>query len=428
MNKIKPGYKETKIGLIPEDWGIDVLGNKIDCYSGGTPSRSNDNYFNGSIPWIKSGELNNKYIFKTEECISEDAVNDSSAKFIEPETLLYALYGATAGIPAFSKIKATINQAILAIITDNDLYNVYLYFWLLHNKNDLLNVYTQGAQPNLSAQIVKDYVIPLPPLPEQKKIAEILSTWDRAIEKTEKLIVAKNKLKKGLMQQLLTGRKRFKEFGSGLDEVGSHETYEKSILEGWNWIHLNEIASVINRKNYKNNDRVLTVSGQFGLIDQNEFFKRKIASDNIENYYLLKKGEFAYNRSAMNGYPYGAIKRLDLYSKGALSILYLCFALEEEKINSDFFKHYCESGILNNQLMSIAHVGARAHGLLNVNTHEFMALKIKFPGMSEQIKISQVLNSIDNEISVLNKKLNAIKQQKKGLMQKLLTGQVRVKV
>lgn len=139
-NENKSGYKKTKVGWIPAEWESKKIGDMISCFSGGTPSRNHyPSFYNGNIPWIKSGELNNKNITTTKERISESAVAASSARLVTPDTLLYALYGATAGIPAFTRISATINQAILAILTKEYLSNVYLFFWFYNNRIHLIN-------------------------------------------------------------------------------------------------------------------------------------------------------------------------------------------------------------------------------------------------------------------------------------------------
>lgn len=247
---------------------------------------------------------------------------------------------------------------------------------------------------------------------EQKKITKILSTWDEAIEKTEKLIEAKQKFKKGLMQKIF-----------------SITNYELRIMNKKNWkkVKFNEIFKSINRKNIRQITHVLTASGEHGLIDQTEFFNKSVAGKNLKTYYLLKQGEFAYNHSIMKGYPYGSIKRLEKYKEGALSTLYICFALISEECDSDFYTHYFESGFLNKELKLITQVGARSHGLLNLSTRDFYSMNILKPSLEIQKKVSSILNASDKEIELLKKKLNKLQKQKKGLMQVLLTGNIRVK-
>lgn len=165
------------------------------------------------------------------------------------------------------------------------------------------------------------------------------------------------------------------------------------------------------------------------MIRQEDFFKKTVASETIDGYFLLKQGQFAYNKSYSNGYPMGAIKRLNRYPDGVVTTLYICFELSASDDNdSDFWEHYFESGILNKGLSQIAHEGGRAHGLLNVKPSDFFSLKVPVPSFEEQQKIAKVLSSATQEISALQQKLAALKQEKKALMQQLLTGKRRVKV
>ena len=257
----------------------------------------------------------------------------------------------------------------------------------------------------------------IPPLLEQKKIAQILSTWDKAISVTEKLLANSQQQKKALMQQLLTGKKRL------LDENGTR------FSETWKLYALSKLFQRVTTKNNGKSNNVVTISGQHGLIKQEDFFKKTVASDTLDGYFLLKKGQFAYNKSYSNGYPMGAIKRLNRYPEGVVTTLYICFELTTpQKSCGDYWEHYFESGLLNNSLSQIAHEGGRAHGLLNVKPSDFFSLKVAVPGFEEQQKIASVLSAADTEISTLEKKLACLKDEKKALMQQLLTGKRRVKV
>ena len=182
-------------------------------FSGGTPSRSKKSYYGQGYPWIKSGELNQKKVFNTKEQITKVAIDESSARLVEPGTNLVALYGATAGVVGRSMIKAAINQAVLAVIpkSTNEIDNSYLFYALdYYMPQSLRNL--QGAQPNLSGTIVKKIKLPVYQLSEQKKIAEILGACDEAIEVQQKLIELKEKRLKGWMQKLLNFDVRFPEF------------------------------------------------------------------------------------------------------------------------------------------------------------------------------------------------------------------------
>ncbi|MCA9544083.1 MAG: restriction endonuclease subunit S [Myxococcales bacterium] len=176
------------------------------------------------------------------------------------------------------------------------------------------------------------------------------------------------------------------------------------------------------RKNTAGITRVLTASGEHGLIDQGEFFNKRVAARDISGYFHLKRGEFAYNRSSMAGYPYGAIKRLERYSDGALSTLYLCFALRKpEALDPDFASHLLDSGQLDSELAPIARVGARAHGLLNVTPAEFFEIQCSIPPLPEQKKIAAILGAVDAAIQATQAVIDQTRRVKAGLLQTLLT-------
>ena len=159
----------------------------------------------------------------------------------------------------------------------------------------------------------------------------------------------------------------------------------------------------IKRKNKDNVSKLpLTISAQYGLIDQESFFGKKVASSNLENYYLLYKGDFAYNKSYSKDYPWGTVKRLDSYKCGVVSNLYICF-LPNNKINSDFLTHYFESDKWYKQISDIAGEGARNHGLLNMSIDDFFKTKHIFPLVKEQEKIGIFLNLINDRINTQNK-------------------------
>lgn len=196
----------------------------------------------------------------------------------------------------------------------------------------------------------------------------------------------------------------------------------------WEEKKLNEIAVRVTRKNKDNvTDIPLTISSADGLIDQRNFFNKVVASKDMSGYYLLKNGEFAYNKSYSKGYDFGSIKRLDLYDEGALSTLYICFALNKNE-NSDFYQKYFDSLSWYPELQKICAEGARNHGLLNVPTNDFFQLKLCVPSSDkEQQKIAEFLSTIDTVISKQKKTVSAWEERKKGVMQKLFSQEVRFK-
>jgi len=193
------------------EWKAAKLGENTICFSGGTPSRNKKEYYNGEIPWIKSGELNHDKIYNTEEFITNEGLNNSSAKIVEEETILVALYGATAGVVAVTMVEAAINQAVLAILPSKIIDNNFLLYKLKFIMPHVVENMVQGGQPNLSGTIVKGVRINIPVKKnEQQKIASVLSTADAEIKILQKQLEKLNEQKRGLMQVLLTGKARVK--------------------------------------------------------------------------------------------------------------------------------------------------------------------------------------------------------------------------
>jgi len=209
------------------------------------------------------------------------------------------------------------------------------------------------------------------------------------------------------------------------------EGYKKTkvgiVPREWDTCHFKQKFSRLMRKNKENNTNVLTISAQYGLISQEDFFNKSVASDDKSNYYLLENGEFAYNKSYSNGYPFGALKQLTIYEKGVVSPLYICFSATDENECTSFYTHYFEQGLLNREIQAIAQEGARNHGLLNIGIDDFFNTYLISPPLPEQEKIAEILTTQDKVIELKQKLINEKKQQKKWLMQQLLTGKKRLK-
>ena len=188
-------------------------------------------------------------------------------------------------------------------------------------------------------------------------------------------------------------------------------------------MRLDAFTKRVMRKNKSNQSRLpLTISAQYGLVDQITFFNKVVASTDLSNYYLLKKGEFAYNKSYSSDYPWGAIKRLDNYDQGALSSLYICFA-PQDNVVSDFILQYFESPKWHKGISEIAVEGARNHGLLNVAVQDFFHTYHYVPkDKKEQIKISKLLMLLDERIATQNKIIEDLKKLKSAIIEKVFNG------
>lgn len=170
------------------DWEVTTLGEKFQWSSGGTPSRQIPEFYDGNIPWVKSGELPNGMIYTTKEHISEKAVASSSAKIFPVGTVLIAMYGATIGKVGILGIEAATNQAVAAALPSNHSSKKYLFYFLVGNKDRFIELGKGGAQPNISQTVIKAFPYQIPPLLEQEEIARILDEQLERIERTDKLV------------------------------------------------------------------------------------------------------------------------------------------------------------------------------------------------------------------------------------------------
>lgn len=192
----------------------------------------------------------------------------------------------------------------------------------------------------------------------------------------------------------------------------------------WKESVLSDFVERVKRKNKNNLCKLpLTISAQYGLVDQISFFNKVIASENMSNYYLLHKGEFAYNKSYSSEYPWGAIKRLDCYEQGTLSSLYICFK-PYSHVSSDFLTHYFETSKWHHGISEIAVEGARNHGLLNVGIQDFFETRHCLPqSLLEQEKIAKFLNLIEERIATQNKIIEDLKKLMSAIIHRCYSSQ-----
>ena len=245
----------------------------------------------------------------------------------------------------------------------------------------------------------------LPSLPEQEKIANLLTLLSNRIEEQRQLIIALKKYKRGVFEAVFSQNLRL---------------VPMELQKPWKQYKLSDFATRVTRKNGNQTDIPLTISAQYGLIDQRDFFSKMVASTDMSGYYLLQKGEYAYNRSTSNEYPFGSIKRLELYPMGAVSTLYLCFAIKEEVVNSDLAKWYFESAQWYKGINNICAEGARNHGLLNVPTDGFFNTVHTLPSdPNEQLAVVDYLSNIQKKYEAAQRCLQAIENLRSGLLQQL---------
>ncbi|WP_055448526.1 restriction endonuclease subunit S [Lacinutrix mariniflava] len=297
-----------------------------------------------------------------------------------------------------------------------------------HKYVDVVN--TSSGIPHISSKQIKDFTIGFPILKEQQKIANFLTAVDTKIQQLNTKKEHLDQYKKGVMQQLFSQQLRFKPnesvIASEEREKQSHEANStqsatnenKTQFPDWKKLQLSDLAERVKTKNKIDNQNVLTISAQLGLVSQLEYFNKSVAAKNLTGYYLLEKNDFAYNKSYSNGYPMGAIKRLKKYDYGVVSTLYICFRFNS-KVSLDFMEQYFEKGLQNREIEKVAQEGARNHGLLNIGVNDFFEIDLKIPGLKEQQKIANYLSAIDLKIEAVNTQISNTQAFKKGLLQQM---------
>ncbi|MDR9826636.1 restriction endonuclease subunit S [Vibrio sp. FNV 38] len=412
--------------MVPNGWQIKTVGQLFEVQLGKMLNKAAKEKFpqypylgNSDVRWgyFKLSELKSMYFSQREE-----------EKFTLEDGDILMCEGGEVGRCAIwnsGNTQVYYQKALHRLRGKGDIEPEYFqaYMSFINGTKLLDDFTTKTSIAHLTREKLVEVPVKTPPLPEQRKIAKILSTWDKAISTTEKLLETSKQQKKNLMQQLLTGKKRLR--SSPIDGAEAGKVFEGE----WEEVKLSHLFDRMTEKNKGQSTNVVTISAQHGLIRQQEFFKKSVASETLDNYFILRKGQFAYNKSYSNGYPMGAIKRLNRYDDAVVTSLYICFAIKDEaKTSSCFMEQYFESGLLNRGLTKVAAEGGRAHGLLNVKPSDFMGLSLIVPTFDEQQKIASVLTAADKEIEVFNAKLAYLKQEKKALMQQLLTGKRRVKI
>ena len=402
---VPEGYQKTILGIAPQVWRKSRIDEICRLSSGSTPRRDNAENFEGDILWITSGELKKRIITETQEKISEEAAVSSHLEMYEPGTVAIAIYGLeAAGIRGTASIigrRCTISQACMAFSQFQDVNNEFFYYWYLNNGQTIGLRYAQGTkQQNLSTDIVGSFPICFPPVAEQQKIAEILTTQDKVIELKEKLLAEKQRQKKHLMQQLLTGKKRMPGF------------------EGeWLNVRANSIFKNVTDKNNDGTLEVLSATQDRGIIPRSQVdIDIKYAEESLGGYKKVSKGNFVISlRSFQGGIEYSEYAGIVSPAYTVLSAIY--------PIEDGYYRQFFKSTDYINRL-NIAVYGIRDGKQISYD--DFGQIKIPYPPVEEQRAIANVLNTADGEIEVLKKNIEQEKQKKKALMQLLLTGIVRV--
>lgn len=406
--------KQRKVPILRfKDFTNDWEQRKLETLSEHKGGTSIEKYFssNGLYKVISIGSygLNNEYI---DQGIRAEKNKITESKLVRSGQLTMVLNDKTANGNLIGRCllidkdnEFVVNQRTEIIIPGPDLNENYTYYYLNGPfRNKIKRIAQGGTQIYVNYSSVKKQKINYPSKEEQIKISQLQGVIKNLITLYERKVKLLLQIKKYLLDNLFT-------------EKDYPKLRFKGFTEAWEQRQLNEITTRVLRKN-KNliSKRPLTISAQYGLIDQQAFFNKQVASSNLENYLLLEKGEFAYNKSYSDGFPYGTIKKLNLYDNGAVSTLYIAFKANAD-INSDFLENLFSSNKWHNEVYKIAAEGARNHGLLNISPDDFFNIKITISKDSqEQAFISKFLRIFDNLLALYENKQKQLTQIKNNLL------------
>ena len=370
------------------EWESVRLGDVCKFFSGGTPSSTNKDFYDGDIPFIRSGEIHSS---STELYISEAGLNNSSAKIVEQGDLLLALYGATSGDIAISKIRGAINQAILCIRTNHD--NFFLKScWEKHCRK-LLQTYLQGGQGNLSADIVKSIKISFPSCLEQKKISGLLALIEERIETQKKIIEKYESLIRGLITDINKGK-----------------------ICKCKAVALRDVLMEVHEKNVENYE-VCSVSVSQGVINQIDYLGRSFAAKEVLHYNVVNSGDIVYTKSPTGEFPYGIVKRSNLDRPVAVSPLYGVYRPVNDYVGIYLHLYFKSPVNTKNYLHRLIQKGAK--NTINITNQHFLDNKILIPENGWLEIIVNAASTIEKMIQIECNALLCIERQKNYLLSKM---------
>jgi type I restriction enzyme S subunit len=414
-------FKDTPIGKIPVDWEVTRLGDVVTAfYNGGTPDTKKKEYWDGVIPWITGADFINQKVGQIRRFITPEGVKNSATNIV-PKGNLLVVTRTGVGKLAITPFDIAISQDISGVIPDNKKTVSEFLFWNLNYNDKNLKTLRQGTSINgILREDLSSFLISLPPLPEQKKIADILTTVDDAIEETGRIIEKTKELKKGLMQKLLTrgiGHKKFKKMEIGEIPVEWDVNRLVDLCKGKPEYGAN-ISAADKDDHLPRYVRITDVTEDGYLLDDSwQSIDRKAAEP-----YILGEGDFLFARSG------ATVGKTYLYRKEdgecAFAGYMIRFRPDYSKLLPEFLFQFAHSEIYYNWVKGMLRSGAQP----NINGTEYAGLIIPKPPINEQNKIVNILSSMDEEIRNETKHNQNLETLKKSLMQVLLTGRVRVKL
>lgn len=416
--------KEEQPYKIPSNWCWIRLENIAEWGSGGTPSRKRKEYYNGNIPWIKTGELNNGYIFNSEEKITELGLKNSSAKLYPINTVIIAMYGATIGKVGILSIEATTNQACACAIVYKNILFKYVFHYLIYQKEAFINKSKGGAQPNLSQEIIKKHEIPLPPIKEQQRIVNIIESLfvklDRAKELIENTLAQFEQNKMAILHKAFIGELTAKWRKENNIDLSS---WENGILMDFCKIN----PKKINTKEF-DDDMIVSfipmpcVSDIWGKIVKKELRKLGEVKKGYTNFF---EGDvlFAKITPCMENGKSAIVDKLE-NDIGFGSTEFYVLRCDENKLNNKYLHYFVRQKTFRDEAKGEM---TGAVGQQRVPKTFLENYKMKVPTIKEQQEIVNILDKLlakYNKIKNLEQQLEKIELLKKAILAKAFRGEL----
>ena len=394
-------------------WEQRKLGDIADIVGGGTPSTGNQSYWDGDIDWYAPAEIADQiYANSSQKKITGLGYENSSAKMLPPGTVLFTSR-AGIGKTAILTRKGCTNQGFQSIVPHRgelDSYFIFSRTEELKRYGELVGAGSTFVEVSGKQMAVMELMMP-PTMREQQTIGGFFQQLDHLITLHQRKFEKLTNVKKSMLEKM------FPQNGCSYPEIRF-----KGFTDAWEQRKLGELVDRVVRKNTNNESTLpLTISAQYGLVDQITYFNNRVASRDVSNYYLVLNGEFAYNKSTSDGYPFGAVKRLDLYEKGVLSTLYIVFSpKKEQQVDSDFLTVFFDTDRWHKGVAERAAEGARNHGLLNISAEDFFDIDLSVPkDVAEQKQIGAFIRQLDNLITLHQRELEKLQNIKKSMLEKM---------
>lgn len=382
--------------------------------------RNDPRYYGGEIPFLQTGDIARakRFIVGWDQTLNAEGL---AVSHLFRQGTIFMSIAANVGDVAISTFDAACPDSVVAVIPTKGTDRNWLFQVLSHSKDALSSMATQNAQANLSLEKIKPFKIPVPPSEEQIKIAKILGTWDEAVEKLGAVRSAKEQRHRALTHALVFGARQMESFRN-TDELVDYRWF--SLPGSWSSEPIGNLAREISERNGEGEaHEVLSCSKYDGFVRSLEYFKKQVFSADLSGYKKIWRGDFGF---PSNHVEEGSIGLQNLTGIGVVSPIYTVFRFSPDKVDADYAFAALKTGLYRHifEVSTSASVDRRG----SLRWSEFSKLPFPLPSLAEQRAIAEILRTAKTDLDALDAEIATLNQQKRGLMQKLLTGEWPVKL